>query len=128
MADGPAPAATVRLPATARALIRDLDQQFPGLEFQPCGETGNLRPFVNIFLDNDSVRLLEGLDTPVRDGDKSTLPSDFGFPMALEPHEPDTLHVGTNTGQLFASRDRGDSWRLIADFLPPIYSVTAAVL
>jgi len=38
------------------------------------------------------------------------------------------VYVGTNTGQLFASADRGDSWRLIADYLPPIYSVTAATL
>jgi len=38
------------------------------------------------------------------------------------------VYVGTNTGQLFASRDRGDSWHLVADFLPPIYSVTTAVL
>jgi hypothetical protein len=38
------------------------------------------------------------------------------------------VYVGTNTGQLFASPDRGESWGLIADFLPPIYSVTAAVV
>jgi molybdopterin synthase sulfur carrier subunit len=85
MTDGPAPAATVRLPgplreragrratvaargATVRALIRDLDQQFPGLGSQLCEETGSLRPFVNIFLDNDNVRELQGLDTPVPDG------------------------------------------------------------
>lgn len=116
------------------------------------------------------------------------LPSDFGFPLAVDPHHPETLftvvetearanvgdqftvyrtedagrrwqrltrglpkgptvrlgvlryglctdtrdpcgvYVGTNTGQLFASRNRGDTWTLVADFLPPIYSVTASVL
>ncbi len=116
------------------------------------------------------------------------LPSEFGFPIALNPQHPDTVYViveadgrhnighqftvyrttdggeswepltkglpggaqvklgvlrhgmctdslapcgvyvGTNTGQLFASRDEGDSWELLADFLPPIYSVTATVL
>lgn len=119
---------------------------------------------------------------------RGTLPSDFGFPIALDPHHPDTfyvvvesdarnnigeqftvyrtqdagdhwealteglpsgpgvrlgvlrhgmsndthdpcgLYVGTNTGQVFASQDRGDSWRLIADYLPTIYSVNAVVL
>lgn len=116
------------------------------------------------------------------------LPSPFGFPIALDPHHPDTLftvvedgvgrynfpdtftvyrsrdaggswealtdglpsgkqvrlgvlrhgmctdaldpcgvYVGTNTGQLFVSDDRGDHWNLVADFLPPIYSVSVAV-
>jgi len=117
------------------------------------------------------------------------LPSEFGFPIALDIHNPDTVYViveepdgrnnvseqftvyrtedggerweplteglpagpgvrlgvlrhamctdgldpcgvfvGTNTGQLFASNNRGDSWHLVADFLPPIYSVKATML
>ena len=38
------------------------------------------------------------------------------------------IYVGTSTGQLFYSRDSGDSWELMADFLPPIQSVEAAVV
>jgi photosystem II stability/assembly factor-like uncharacterized protein len=116
------------------------------------------------------------------------LPSEFGFPIALDPHYPDTVfvvvenparnnvseqftvyrtqdsgeqwqalseglpagagvrlgvlrhgmctdtldpcgvYVGTNTGQVFASADRGDTWHLIADFLPSVYSVKAVVI
>jgi hypothetical protein len=116
------------------------------------------------------------------------LPSEFGFPIALDAHHPDTIYtvvegegrhnigdhftvyrstnageewealtnglpsgpnvvlgvlrhgltadvqdpcgvyIGTNTGQLFASADGGDHWRLIADYLPSIYSVSATVL
>ncbi len=48
--------------------------------------------------------------------------------MCTDVEDPCGVYVGTNTGQLFASRDRGDNWHLVADFLPPIYSVTAAVL
>ena len=48
--------------------------------------------------------------------------------MCADIHDPCGIYVGTNTGQLFASRDRGDTWELIADFLPAIYSVTAAVI
>jgi hypothetical protein len=48
--------------------------------------------------------------------------------MCADTHDPCGIYVGTNTGQLFASQDRGDSWRLIADFLPSIYSVTATIL
>ncbi|WP_136625368.1 WD40/YVTN/BNR-like repeat-containing protein [Dictyobacter kobayashii] len=119
---------------------------------------------------------------------QSNLPSEFGFPIGLDPHHPETLYsvvegearnnigeqftvyrtqnageewealthglpsgpnvrlgvlrhglctdeldpcgvyVGTNTGQLFASNDRGDNWQLIADYLPTIYSVKATYL
>ncbi|MEO7000825.1 MAG: sialidase family protein [Ktedonobacterales bacterium] len=48
--------------------------------------------------------------------------------MCADTHDPCGVYVGTNTGQLFGSADGGDSWRLLADFLPPIYSVTAAVI
>lgn len=48
--------------------------------------------------------------------------------MCADTQDPCGIYVGTNTGQLFASRDRGDSWQLIADFLPPIYGVTATTL
>jgi photosystem II stability/assembly factor-like uncharacterized protein len=48
--------------------------------------------------------------------------------MATDSFEDAGIYVGTNTGQLFYSRDSGDSWELMADFLPPIYSVEAAVV
>jgi len=38
------------------------------------------------------------------------------------------VYLGTNTGQLYASADDGDSWRLITANLPPISSVSAVVL
>ncbi len=40
----------------------------------------------------------------------------------LEPHG---VYFGTSTGHLFASRDRGESWQLVAGYLPKILSVTA---
>lgn len=51
-----------------RAIVDDLERQFPGMRFALCEETGNVRPFVNIFLENDNIRDLRGLDTPVPDG------------------------------------------------------------
>jgi BNR/Asp-box repeat len=48
--------------------------------------------------------------------------------MCTDTHDPCGVYVGTNTGQLFASHDRGTTWHVIADFLPPIYSVAATVL
>jgi hypothetical protein len=45
--------------------------------------------------------------------------------MAVDDSDPVGVYVGTNTGQLVASRDEGGSWKMISDFLPPILSVSA---
>lgn len=46
--------------------------------------------------------------------------------MATDGRDPAGIYFGTNTGKLFGSRDEGDSWRVIADNLPPVYSVATA--
>src|SRR5664279_1935907 len=43
--------------------------------------------------------------------------------MVADNLEPAGLYAGTDTGQLFYSRDNGDHWEILADFLPPILSV-----
>jgi photosystem II stability/assembly factor-like uncharacterized protein len=48
--------------------------------------------------------------------------------MATDALEPAGIYFGTSTGQLFGSHDEGDSWNLIADFLPSIWSVEAVSL
>lgn len=53
---------------TVREIIDALDQDYPGVRFNLCYETGELRPFVNIFLNRENIRYLQGLDTPVDSG------------------------------------------------------------
>ena len=48
--------------------------------------------------------------------------------MATDALDPCGVYVGTSTGQLFFSRNEGDSWQLLADFLPPINSVETATV
>lgn len=48
--------------------------------------------------------------------------------LAMDPLDPAGVYFGTSTGQLFASADEGEHWRLVADFLPPIWSVEAALV
>jgi hypothetical protein len=48
--------------------------------------------------------------------------------MAADTFEDAGIYAGTNTGQLFYTRDSGDTWDLLADYLPPILSVEAAVV
>ena len=48
--------------------------------------------------------------------------------MAVDTHEPAGVYFGTSTGQVFASADEGESWTLAADYLPPIWSLEAAIV
>ncbi len=47
--------------------------------------------------------------------------------MSSDAADPTGVYVGTNTGQLYASRDAGESWKAIATTLPPILSVSAGI-
>ncbi|BAN00803.1 ubiquitin-like small modifier protein 1 [Ilumatobacter coccineus] len=77
-------AATVRIPTTMRPLtggekqvsvepgslndvIAALEAAHPGLGERLLDDDGSLRKFVNIFVDDDDVRYLDGLDTQVGD-------------------------------------------------------------
>jgi molybdopterin synthase sulfur carrier subunit len=53
---------------TVREIIDALERDFPGMRFNLCYETGELRPYVNIFLDKANIRYLQGLDTAVHAG------------------------------------------------------------
>jgi photosystem II stability/assembly factor-like uncharacterized protein len=48
--------------------------------------------------------------------------------MAVDSLDPVGVYFGTSTGQLYGSRDEGRTWSLVADNLPAIWSVEAAVL
>ncbi|MGD9091522.1 MAG: hypothetical protein PVF74_01645 [Anaerolineales bacterium] len=48
--------------------------------------------------------------------------------MAVDNLEEAGIYVGTSTGHLFYSRDNGNTWGILADFLPPILSVETAVI
>ena len=56
--------------ATVGAALNDLVAQFPTLKKHLFTESDELRPFVNLFLGDEDVRHLQGVDTPLEDGDK----------------------------------------------------------
>ncbi|MBX6384699.1 MAG: MoaD/ThiS family protein [Microbispora sp.] len=58
--------------ATLEELIGDLDSRHPGLKDRLVDESG-LRRFVNVYLNDEDVRFLGGLGTPVADGDTVTV-------------------------------------------------------
>jgi cysteine synthase B len=74
--------------ATMRDLLDDLAGRFPGLGAQVLSN-GDIAPFVNVYLDNEDVRTLQGLDTPVGDGSTVILlPAMAGGQVPTERRTP----------------------------------------
>jgi molybdopterin synthase sulfur carrier subunit len=78
-------AAKVRIPAPLRKLTNDqavveiqgatiqevlagLDKNYPGLKERICDESGQIRRFVNIFINGEDIRFKDGPNTSVADG------------------------------------------------------------
>lgn len=54
--------------ATVGEVVKSLDAAHPGIGERILDERGQVRRFVNIFVDDEDVRFAQGLDTPVPDG------------------------------------------------------------
>jgi len=50
-------------------VLRSLTGEFPDTEAQLFGEDGELNRYVNVYLNDEDVRVLQGLETAVKDGD-----------------------------------------------------------
>ena len=59
--------------STLGELFTDLEQRHGGLRDRLIDNGGGLRRFVNVYLNDEDVRFLSGLDTPVKDGDTVTV-------------------------------------------------------
>ncbi len=55
-------------PGTLSSVIADLETAHPGFADRLLDDDGSLRKFVNVFVDDDDVRYLDGLGTEVGDG------------------------------------------------------------
>ena len=54
-------------------LIEDLEKSFPGIKERLCDQNGNVRRFVNIFLNDEDIRFLEDKATTVKEGDEISI-------------------------------------------------------
>lgn len=83
-------AVTVRIPAPLRKVTNDKDrvevdaenlsdmveameEQFPGIKERLLDETGELRHFVNIYVNGEDVQFLQGLETPIAGSDEVSI-------------------------------------------------------
>ena len=58
---------------TVRAALEDLERNQFALYRNVCDETGTLRPHLNVFVNADNVRDLDGVDTMLTPGDVVTI-------------------------------------------------------
>jgi len=58
--------------ATLSAAISNLDSQYPGIG-ERLLENGALRKFVNVYINDEDVRYLGALESPLKDGDSVTI-------------------------------------------------------
>lgn len=56
-----------------KELIEDLEKKFPGIKERICDESGKLRRFINIYVNEEDVRFLQQDETPLRDGDEVSI-------------------------------------------------------
>lgn len=58
---------------TLREVIENLAAQSPDIKARLLDETGELRRFVNVYVNEEDVRFLQKLDTPTKDGDEVSI-------------------------------------------------------
>lgn len=56
-----------------KELIENLDKKYPGIKARICDENGNLRRFINFFVNDQDIRILDGENTKLKDGDEVSI-------------------------------------------------------
>ena len=59
--------------ATVAEIITDLQTRFPGLGEKLCDDSGKLRRFVNVYLNDEDIRFQDGPESAVKDGDEVSI-------------------------------------------------------
>ncbi len=55
--------------ANIESLIDELENQYPGLKARLCDESGEVRRFINLYVNNEDIRFLNGKETALNDDD-----------------------------------------------------------
>ncbi|MEO2043131.1 MAG: MoaD/ThiS family protein [Nitrospinaceae bacterium] len=59
--------------ATISDILNNLESQFAGIKERICDENGTPRRFINIYLNEEDIRFLDGEKTAVKDGDEISI-------------------------------------------------------
>ncbi len=59
--------------STIDEILQSLDTSYPGLKGRICDEEGNVRRFVNVYLNDEDIRFLDDKKTSVNEGDEISI-------------------------------------------------------
>ena len=59
--------------STIGEILQSLDTTYPGLKERICDEQGNVRRFVNVYLNDEDIRFLDEKATTVKEGDEISI-------------------------------------------------------
>lgn len=54
-------------------LVTELETAYPGMRERLCDDSGELRRFVNVYINGEDVRFLSGLGSPLKEGDEVSI-------------------------------------------------------
>ena len=54
-------------------ILQSLETSYPGLKERICDESGHVRRFVNVYVNDEDIRFLDENATPVKDGDEISI-------------------------------------------------------
>jgi sulfur-carrier protein len=58
---------------TVGALIQSVNQQYPGIAAKVLDDDGNVKRFINVFVNDEEIRTLQGLETTVKESDRVSI-------------------------------------------------------
>ncbi len=59
--------------ANVSEMIEKLEQECPGIKDRICDENGEVRRFINLYVNNEDIRFLDGKDTKLEDNDSVSI-------------------------------------------------------
>ncbi len=60
-------------PGTVAAAIKELQEKFPGIQERLVDDAGQVRRFVNVYVNEEDIRFLQNNDTILKDGDEVSI-------------------------------------------------------
>ena len=58
---------------SVNGMLKELEAKFPGIKDRLCDADGKLRRFVNVYVNEEDIRFLNGADTALKDGDEVSI-------------------------------------------------------
>ena len=106
--------------------IRTIPTPSTSCRSNPTSSAARRRPSLRVYRTRDAG----GTWQPLANGlpQKDAYETVVRDAMSADSHDPAGIYFGTRSGKVFASADGGDSWARVADSLPPVVCVRAAVV